>query len=128
VDPRSDPSDAGVVIARDEPPGHIAFRHGPDGLLVIPGNTFISLDSEDFHEFRVESADMVSFSLSIDDGLAYTGTFESLTLLHSFVNFGDAVQGQSSLTHWDYVRFGVIPEPSTVWLLLLGGAAHGRRS
>jgi len=129
VDPVSDPGDAGVIIARDDPPGYLAVKNGPYAVVISPGNVLIELKAGDFHWFTVRSVDMQRFELSIDGEPAYSGFFESNTLLQSFVAFGDSVQGQRSLTCWDYVRFGVVPEPATLSALLacafgLSGRVH----
>jgi hypothetical protein len=69
-----------------------------------------------FHEFEFRSDDMQAYQLYIDGDLAMEGSFW-LSLTDSKVNWGDGVQGASSLSRWDYVRFGVIPEPSCGFLL-----------
>jgi hypothetical protein len=119
VDPVSDADDAGVLVARDSPPGYVSFKNGPDGVLIKPGDVVIPLDPGVFHSFSVESSDMERFDLSIDGVPAYSGLFETNSLLQSYVFFGDSVQGARSLTHWDYVRFGVVPEPAVLPLLLV---------
>ncbi len=118
VDPRSDTGDVGVTIAPHDSPAHLSIRYGPTGLILRPGNVVIDIAPGTFHQFRVESQDMQSYRLHIDDMLRYTGVFETYTLLQSFVNFGDCVQGYRSCSQWDYFRYGVIPEPSTFLLLL----------
>ncbi len=118
VDPRSDTGDVGVTIARHDSPAHLSIRYGPTGLTLRPGNTAIGIAPGAYHEFRLESQDMQSYTLHIDNTLRYTGVFETYTLLQSFVNFGDCVQGYRSCSQWDYFRYGVVPEPSAFLLLL----------
>lgn len=118
VDPASDPQDAGFLIARDSPPGHVSFENGPQGLRIKPGNVVIPLAPGRFHSFAVYSTDMETFDLLIDGEPVYSGSFNSNSLLQSYVAFGDGVQGARSLTHWDYVRFGVVPEPGAAMLML----------
>lgn len=65
-----------------------------------------------FHEFELRSGNMRSYKLYIDDVLAIDGFFWK-SLSSSAVDWGDIVQGASSLSRWDYVRFGVVPEPSS---------------
>jgi len=72
-----------------------------------------------FHEFEFRSNDMQAYQLYIDGDLAMEGSFW-LSLTDSEVNWGDGVQGASSLSRWDYFRFGVMPEPSSALLLGLG--------
>jgi len=119
VDPVSDADDAGVLIARDSPPGFISFKNGPDSLLIKPGNVVIPLAPGVFHSFLVESSNMETFDLSVDGAPTYSGLFKTNSLLESYVVFGDGVQGARSLTRWDYVRFGVVPEPAALPLLLV---------
>ena len=83
-----------------------------------------------FHAYRFESRDMHKFDFFIDDVVVHHGRFETFTLLRSFVNFGDTVQGLRSLSRWDYMRFGVVvPEPASGALLVLGATAmRGKRA
>ncbi len=77
------------------------------------------------HTFELRSADMLGYDLYIDGALAIEGSFW-LSLAGSRVAWGDGIQGGASLTYWDYVRFGVIPEPAT-GLLLSGALALASR-
>jgi hypothetical protein len=78
----------------------------------------VQYEAHVFHTFELQSLDMVSYSLWIDDELSLTGQFESV-FQASRVSWGDGAQGASSLSHWDFLEFGVVPEPSTSYLLLL---------
>ena len=70
-----------------------------------------------FHEFELRSEDMRSYDLLIDGELAMSGSFwESLS--GTWVGWGDCVEGYASLSRWDYVRFGVVPEPQSLLLLI----------
>jgi hypothetical protein len=115
----SDPWDAGVSIARDDPPGYAAFKFAPDRVKVYTDEAELPIEPGVFHEYRFESADMEVFDLYIDGVHVHRGAFETFTLLHSFVHFGDGVQGLRSLSEWDYVAFGVVPEPRSGLLLCL---------
>ena len=64
-----------------------------------------------YHAFEFTSPDMVTYELRIDDELALAGDFYQ-SFDGSWFGWGDEVQAAASLTHWDYVRFGVIPEPA----------------
>jgi hypothetical protein len=61
---------------------------------------------------------MRAYELYIDDELAITGVFEEV-FGPTRVSWGDVVTGATSLTEWDYVRFGVIPEPSSFLAFIL---------
>jgi hypothetical protein len=70
-----------------------------------------------FHEYRLVSSDMLAYDLFIDGAWARRGSFwESST--YSEVGWGDATQGAASRHEWDYLRFGVTPEPASLALLL----------
>jgi hypothetical protein len=73
-----------------------------------------------FHEYEFDSADMRSYQLRVDGTLALEGDFTYVAGPTS-VTWGDEVWGASSLASWDYVRFGVIPEPPALGVLLAGG-------
>jgi hypothetical protein len=65
---------------------------------------------DQFHSFRLESSDMASYSLWLDNEHIWDGTWSSPTGWHSTVAFGDSWTGggSGSLTYWDYVRFGTV--------------------
>ena len=87
---------------------HSLFEQGVS-LPITPGL---------FHDYRVTSADMLTYRLFIDGVERRTGSFwQGLT--SSFVEWGDLVQSHEggSLHRWDYVRFGVVPEPGALALL-----------
>ena len=72
------------------------------------------------HEFEFRSTDMRSYTLLIDGAPAINGSFwPSLTA--SRVGWGDGIQGGRSLSRWEYFRVGVVPEPSTLQLLVVIG-------
>jgi hypothetical protein len=72
-----------------------------------------------FHDYSLKSYDLVTYTLHIDGELAHTGQFAPAGW-DSGVAWGDYGQGAASLSTWDYVRFGVVPEPAST---LLGLAA-----
>lgn len=104
--------DAGVVIARDGE-GTLAFQIGVDRITSSRENWSHPIDPLIFHTYRLESADMVQYQLWIDSSPVHTGTWDLNSLNASFFNFGDGVRGARSLQEWDFVRFGVVPEPNS---------------
>jgi hypothetical protein len=79
-----------------------------------------------FHEFTLLSTNMQQYELSIDGSLAMVGNFVAVSNA-SRVGWGDVIQGGVSVSEWDYMRFGVVPEPAAAvayvsGLVLLGGA------
>lgn len=79
-----------------------------------------------FHEYRVLSWDMLTYDLYIDGDLVHQGTFWQGIMTSQF-GWGDVVSGAASLSHWDYARFGVVPEPSSCLMLISLCACVRRR-
>ena len=124
--------DAKFGVARDSVAGHIEIDFGMDHIWIHTDQTRIEVTAGEWHTYRIESWDMQAFDLFIDGRFAHAGTFESQSFLQSFVVFGDTVIGAASLSRWDYVRFGVVPEPTSGSLLAIGSilivmARSGRR-
>lgn len=80
-----------------------------------------------FHRFELRSSDMRSYQLYIDGELRIEGVFCEV-FGPTRVNWGDFVMGFTSLAEWDYVRFGVVPEPSSYAYALALLALLRRRS
>ncbi|MBP9025348.1 MAG: PEP-CTERM sorting domain-containing protein [Phycisphaerae bacterium] len=64
----------------------------------------------------------MTYSLSVDDSVVYVGDLASSPGAPG-VGWGDATDGASSLSVWQYVRFGVVPEPSAALLIISVGLA-----
>jgi len=96
----------------------LAFGLFPDRIESIwEDNVTLSVSPDMFHEYRVFSWDMLTYELYIDGDLVHEGTFWQ-GWLDSKLAWGDGVRGAASLAHWDYVHFGVVPEPSSLTMLL----------
>ncbi len=96
----------------------LAFGLFPDRIESIwEDNVTLPVSPDRFHEYRVFSWDMLTYDLYIDGDLAHEGTFWQGSL-ESKLAWGDGVRGAASLAHWDYVHFGVVPEPSSLMLLI----------
>jgi len=67
-----------------------------------------------FHKYSFTSPDMVTYDLRIDGQLAYSGHFLGPSPT-SGVCWGDCGEGASSLSVWDYVRFGVVSACAPAW-------------
>jgi len=80
---------------------------------VFEDDVYIPIEPYVFHEYRVISWDMYDYTLYIDGEVAHDGVFCQRSM-ESSMGWGDTVSGSASLTHWDYLRFGVIPEPSSL--------------
>ncbi len=106
----------------------LGLEFGYDRLYsVFEDYLAIPFEGGAFHCYRVVSPNMQTYALYIDDQLARQGTFAHL-VVSSEISWGDGVQGAASLHSWDYFRFGVVmPEPSSVLLLVLSVVCCGRR-
>ncbi len=128
VDEPSDDCDAQVVIARDDPPGHVAIEFATDGLHIPTEHLTLPVDPGVFHAYRFESNDMQAYALYLDGALLHEGLFQEISLLQSFVGFGDGAQGARSLSRWNYFRFGAVPEPSACALAAVAATVACQRS
>jgi hypothetical protein len=120
--------DAGVAIARSFLPGFVSFGFGPDQAWNGLDNLFFDIEPEVFHTYRFESYDMVQFDFFIDDELLQEGNFHAPSSNQSYINFGDKTDGWASLSRWDYLRYGVVPEPPGSLMSLTGLCLTIRRA
>jgi len=111
-------SDDGWLLALGLFPDHVESQY-EDGVN-------IPITPDVFHDYRLLSWDMRAYELYIDDELARVGSFWDGTLCSKFA-WGDGVRGAASLAHWDYVRFGVVPEPSSALMLMTAYVCAGGR-
>lgn len=119
----------GMVIARAERHSYLEILIGYDSLVILPRFAVIPISPKSWHTLMLYSREMQSYTLFIDGAIAYTGVFETETLNQGFCAFGDGVVGASSRTEWDYARFLIVPEPSSlVGLVVLGLFAWRRTS
>ncbi len=128
VDPMypSVPYDPDTGVRSNEAFG-VAFAFSTDCFYSYFEHIEWSLDLTITREFRLVSADMRTYSLYVDEELFFTGDFVHV-MSQADVAWGDGMQGTASLHHWDYFRFGVVPEPGTAILLLIIPAwCRGRR-
>lgn len=89
-----------------------AFRFAEDRLRVAwVFGVEVSYQPGVFHEFELRSRDMREYDLYLDGELALKYSFIELNE-YSRMTWGAATGGDASCTHWDHVRFGVVPEPS----------------
>ncbi|MBK8914837.1 MAG: hypothetical protein IPM64_09615 [Phycisphaerales bacterium] len=118
-----------LAIARDNI-GTLSFSVESGVLYNNNENWSVSLTPGEFHIFRIVSADMSIYTLSIDGMLVRTGLWDSRGLNRSFIGWGDNSTGANSLVvlDWDYLSFSVVPEPRMGFLLLVPFVAATRRN
>jgi hypothetical protein len=112
-------ADPGISVTSDELYAvglryseHFVFSSFEPGL-------FAEFEPGVFHQYELRSPDMRVYELYIDDTLAFEGMFYE-QLLPTRVAWGDVFSGATSITQWDYVRFGVAPEPGSGLLVSFG--------
>jgi len=110
---------ADLTIARPDLPGDLTIEHTTDHIRIFDDWTTIDITPGEFHSYRLESQDMDAYTLFIDGVPVYDGYFQTPSVLDPFLAFGDAIRGAGSLSRWDYVRFGIVPEPCSLILLVL---------
>lgn len=110
--------DATLGIARDGE-GTLAFGFRVDSVTSLREGWAYPLSPDVLHAFRLESTDLLSYSLFIDGVYLRDGLWDLESLNESFFAFGDGSYGGTvrSYSEWDYVRFGVIPEPETALMV-----------
>jgi len=110
VDVVNGDGDPGLALRSDD--GWVlAYTYGEDHLRsIFEGYLSIPFEPGLWHEYQVVSWDMRSYDLAIDGGIVHHGSFDDVMIPGSYVAWGDGTQGAASLHHWDYVRFGVVPE------------------
>jgi len=97
----------------------LTIVYSADRFYILDEHIWIDFAPGVFHDYSLKSYDLVTYTLHIDGELAHTGQY-SPAGWDSGVEWGDYVRGARSLSTWDYVRFGIVPEPTGA---LLGLAA-----
>ena len=109
-----------TVIVSSDAQWEVGFEMNTDTIRsVLEPGVNSQFEPGLYHVFEFRSADMRSYELRIDGQIAINGNFRPL-FNSSRLAWGDGIQGARSLSHWDYVRFGVVPEPSSALLVSLG--------
>jgi hypothetical protein len=86
----------------------------------VEEGVWISFSPGVFHDYSFTSPDLLTYTLSIDGQLVRTGRFTG-PWYDSYVCWGDGAQGASSLSSWDSVAFGNVPEPGASLILVVAG-------
>ncbi len=111
IDELTGSQDPGIgVFSDDKWAASFTFDEGTVRSAFEPGVT-AEFEPGVYHDFEFRSSDMLNYELLIDGEPAIQGAFW-LSLTEPRFGWGDVIQGGASLSRWDYVRFGVVPEPS----------------
>jgi hypothetical protein len=97
--------------------GMADFAYSEGSLYILDEHLWIDLDPYVFHEFSLTSSDLLTYTLRIDGSVAHSGPFTTPCFI-SAVDWGDGWTGATSVSDWEYVRFGVVPEPSGALLII----------
>ncbi len=106
--------------------GIVILEFAESRLSSLLEGTSADFDPGEFHAYSLVSPDLASYALYIDGGLALSGVFIAPAPLTG-ICWGDGSSSASSVSTWDYVRFGIVPEPSAAFALALAGATMLRK-
>jgi hypothetical protein len=116
------------VTALWDPVVEVDFHYGSVILAYSRGEIYSVMEQASipfepgvFHEYWLTSDDMREYELGVDGVLAYTGRFVGYNPDSGF-GWGDATYS-GSVSAWDRVAFGVVPEPATSLLFGAGASA-----
>jgi hypothetical protein len=106
--------------------GEILLNYGEDFIWSGAEGARIDFAPGVFHDYSLVSYDLAAYALYIDGQLAHNGHFEGWEDV-SALTWGDGTEGATSVTTWDFVRFGVVPEPPVGFVMALAGLSLRRR-
>ena len=110
------PLDPSVIIYSDQQRG-IGFIFGYDRVRMDDGY-YLPIVPGVFHEYELRSASMMTWDFYVDGVLAYSGESWA-SVSSSLVGWGDSSHQAGSVSRWAWFDFGVIPEPCSVWLVVV---------
>lgn len=131
VETRNDCYEPSVGFARDGY-GSLWFEYSYNNIRSSYEGWVLPLEPGVYHEYCLHTYDMIHYTLWIDYAYQITGAWDLNSLNKSYVAFGDGTQGpfHGSITEWDYVRYGVVPEPDSliIYVMCMCLLAMGRRA
>ena len=104
-------SDPGVSVWSDDQHA-LVLSMGVDFIQSSEELTTASFAPYEWHEFTLQSEDMLTYQLYIDGAPAFDGSFYESAFSLAGAYWGDH-SSHRSLAEWDYVAFGIVPEPSS---------------
>jgi hypothetical protein len=117
------------VLWRDDPSlfitagelGAVCLSYGESDIYsILESRRIAEFDPGIAHEYSFVSADFIDYTLLVDGQAVYQGAFMA-PWPTSGMCWGDTGEGDSSVSTWTHVRFGIVPEPRTVALIGLTG-------
>jgi hypothetical protein len=114
------------VALRSDGAWAVGLAFGYDHIWSIFEDVNIPFAPGVFHDYRLVSTGMRNYQFFVDNQLVREGLFVQ-KFVQSYVAWGDGWQGFASVHEWDYVRYGVIPEPSVIVLAAVIPAWRGAR-
>jgi hypothetical protein len=121
IDQSPDNPDAWVVV-RAGTDGAVVLSYLDDGIWSEFEAVWIDFAPGVFHDYSLISYDLATYALYVDGHLVRNGYFEGFWS-SSGLTWGDGTEGATSMTSWDCVRFGVVPEPPAGFVMALAGLA-----
>jgi hypothetical protein len=100
-----------AVLVGSHGHGSVLLRYSEDRVYSALEGFHIEFAPGVVHQYLLTSTTMLSYNFYIDGTLACAGSFLG-PMGASQVEWGDATQGASSLSQWDFFRFGIVPEPA----------------
>ncbi len=115
------PYDPGISV-RSNDGWMITFVIGETALRSWDEQTTASFPAATFHAWELRSPNMREYELRLNGEVVMEGTCSPTVIDDEpFVQWGDLTAGTASDSDWDYFRFGVVPEPTGLALLVLPG-------
>jgi hypothetical protein len=111
--------DPAVSVAA-APHGRILLSFAEDHIVSDAEVVVINFAPGVYHDYVLTSADLTSYTLSIDGAVARVGHFVGPSSATGAC-WGDCIEGGASISTWDRFAFGVVPEPTGGLLLGFGG-------
>ena len=103
-------ADPGVAVTFAS--GAVVLVYQENRAYSLLEGAWIPFSPGEFHAYLLTTTDLVNYSLYLDGDLVHAGHFAG-SGYEPRVEWGDYGQGARSISSWDHVRMGVIPEPST---------------